>query len=111
MKKKPIIETHGKVEGLKPTTLEQIWGHNELSRYGTVDENVYRQQVDEMSRTDLEAHARKLGVVIVESTTRLRDKLVKEFRTHQSLLYRPDSPKQPEITLDEKVKRILAEGR
>jgi hypothetical protein len=109
--KKPIMEAHGKVENTQPTMLEQVWGYNELARYGTMDEDVYRNQVDEMNRSDLETHARKLGVVVVESTTRLREKLFTAFRTYVSLVRKPaDLPKSKTIT-DSAALRVLAEGR
>lgn len=111
MKRKPIIETHGKVEG-KPTTLEQVWGFNDLAKYGTRDETTYRSQIDEYNRTDLEQHARRVGVVIVESTARLKEKLVTEFKSYHSLLNKPmsDIPLAKGEVSNE-VKRILAEGR
>jgi hypothetical protein len=111
MSEKTIIETHGKVESTVPTMLEQIWGYNELAKYGTKDEEVYRNQISDMNRTDLEAHARRVGVVIVESTGRLRENLLKEFRIYFNNLSHPAPlPKaQPNITAE--VQRILNEGK
>ena len=107
-----LIETHGKIEGA-PTTLEQVWGYNEMAKYGTLNEDVYKGQVDEMSRTDLESHARRLGVVIVESTARLRDILVTEFRRYKSLSRKPVSETKvaSSVAPSDIVKKILAEGR
>ena len=113
MSKKVKIETHGKIEGA-PTTLEQVWGFNEYAKYGTLDEEEYSAQVVEMNRTDLETHARKVGVVVVESTARLRDNLVREFRRYVTYLRKPetkavDSTSHP--TIPDDIKKILAEGR
>jgi hypothetical protein len=110
--KEQYIETHGKIEG-EPTTLDQVWGgFNEFSKYGTIKEPEYQSQLDEMNRTDLERHARNLGVIIVESSARLKDKLVLEFRRYVSQLRRPvedGPPSKPDI--NDEVKKILAEGR
>lgn len=107
---KPILETHGKDETV-PTTLEQIWGFNEMARYGTLDENEYRRQVQEMNRPDLESHARRVGVIIVESSARLQESLVKEFRSYVSLLRKPVNSIKSNPDISEEVRKILAEGR
>jgi hypothetical protein len=107
-----VMECHGKVETTQPTRLEQIWGgFNEMARYGTTDEGVYSAEVTEMNRSDLEAHARKVGVVIVEDSARLRDKLISEFRNYITYLNKPATvAKKPEAP-SEAVRKILAEGR
>lgn len=113
-KKKPIIETHGKVEEppkFQPTLLEQIWGDDNMTRYGTLDEEAYAKQVNEMTRSDLEAHARKVGVIIVESSIRLREKLLGEFRSYLHLVRRPVTPPSPHVVLNDAAKKVLAEGR
>lgn len=117
MPKKKFIETHGKVEEPKtqPTMLEQIWGYNELAKYGTMSEAEYTSQINQMNRSDLEAHARRHGVVVVEYTPRLREKLIGAFRTFVSSV-RPSTSETAaasgkELKVSEEVKRILAEGR
>jgi hypothetical protein len=112
-----LIETHGKEESKTPTTLEQIWGYNELGRYGTNDEKVYAEKIGEMNRAELERHARNVGVMIIESSARLKENLQKEFRNYFLLLNKPvktsthsaSSTTSPQI--DPEVKKILAEGR
>lgn len=109
-KQKKLKETHGKIEDGQPTMLEQVWGFNELARYNTLDEATYQQTLKDMTRTDLEAHARKLGVVVIESSARLQDKLFQEFRTYKAALKRPTS--KPVVNNPSpEVKKILAEGR
>lgn len=131
---KPIIETTGKIEDEEikpvpavvphapilpkriPRTLEETWGgFNEMSRYGTMDENEYKSKIRIMSRTDLESHARQLGIVIVESTSRLQDRLINTFQNYVATVKGPtdlvtgaDTGK-PVIT--DEIKNILAEGR
>lgn len=108
---KKLIETHGKSDG-GPTMLEQVFGgFNEFSKYGTVNENEYDTQLKEMTRADLESHARKMGTIIHEDSVRIKNDLLKEFRNYVAYLRKPTSKssKQPKISKD--IKSILAEGR
>ena len=114
--KKPLIEANGKIESATPKTqpmmLEQVWGgYNELARYNTTDAREYESKLNEMTRSDLENHARKLGVMVCESSLRLKDKLRQEFSNYITTIRRPyEDPKKPIIATDE-VRKILAEGR
>lgn len=109
-RKKKIIETHGKLENGQLTRLEQIWGFNELARYGTLSEDDYKKSLESMGRADLETHARKLGVVVVESSARLQHKLLQEFKNYKLSLCRPDNP-LPQTNSSKEVHKILQEGR
>jgi len=111
--KKTIIETHGKVEGeqFQHTLLEQVWGADDLSRYGTLEESDYAKRIDGMTRSDLEAHARQMGVVIVENSLRLKDKLVGEFRNYVALVRKPVAQSKTPIKASEAAMKVLAEGR
>lgn len=84
-----------------------------MAKYGTLDETVYRQQVEEMNRTDLENHARRVGVVVLESTARLRDSLLTEFRRYVTFLRKPVQPLKSTShpTIPDEVRKILQEGR
>lgn len=110
--KKPVVEAHGKEDSTQPTLLEQVWGFNDLSKYGTLDEAAYQRQLDEMNRTDLESHARKVGVIVVESTARLKGELVRAFANYVYYLRKP-APTAPtsKTEVTDEVRRILAEGR
>lgn len=108
---KKRVECHGKIEDGEITMLEQVWGFNEFAKYGTKDEEEYRRQVMEMNRTDLEKHARKVGVIIVESSARLQESLFKAFRQYSGSLSRPKQPKQSKTSLSKEVRKILAEGK
>lgn len=110
MSKKKLIEATGKEESLEPTTLEQIMGFNELSRYNTMEASVYENQLGDMNRTDLEAEARRVGAIIVEDTTRLRNGLKKEFEAYVNTLRKPKHITRP-ITLSKEAENILKEGR
>jgi hypothetical protein len=109
-KLKPI-EAHGKIESEKPTTLEQCWGSNEMAKYGTINEQEYAAQIEEMNSTDLHAHARKVGVVVVESVARLRTNLLSEFRSYVTYLHAPATQASAPTKSSKEVQAILNEGR
>lgn len=116
-KKHQILECNGKSEPEQkpfiPTTLEAVWGYNELSRYSTVDEQEYRALLMDMSRADLENHARKHQVSIVESSDRLREKLMNQFNGYVASLKKPLNQKLAKVPVSqlEQARKILAEGR
>lgn len=110
MPKKKLIEATGKEETFEPTTLEQIIGFNQLSRYNTVEASVYEETLKEMNRTDLEAEARRVGTIILEDTERLRNSLLKDFNAFISSLNKPKHITKP-IKITKEVEKILQEGR
>lgn len=116
MDKDKQIETSGKEDTTKLTQLEQIWGLNEMGRYGTSDLEAYSSKLNDMNRPELERHARSVGVLVVESSARLKENLQKEFRNYFLLLHKPSktstgvhSTSNPKVA--DEVKKILAEGR
>jgi|WetSurMetagenome_2_1015567.scaffolds.fasta_scaffold539404_2 hypothetical protein len=109
--KKPVIETHAKEETFAPTLLEQVWGSTDLSRYGTLNEPEYITQVESMTRADLETHARKMGVVVVENSLRLRDKLISEFRNYICQLQQKPAITKSNTKVSDAALKVLAEGR
>jgi hypothetical protein len=113
MAKKKISElnqTHGKVDGVKPTTLDQIWGDTGLSKYKTLDENEYSRQLSELSKTDLQAHAASLGIIPIDNRETLTSRLIKEFRRHVSAYTVPNQQiKSTKLSL--KALNILKEGK
>jgi hypothetical protein len=111
MAKKKIIETHGKVAETQPTHLEQVWGFNEHSKYGTTDEKVYESRLNEMTRADFETEARRHGTIIAESTARLKENLLRDFRIYVSLLTKPANRPISKEKPDAAALKVLAEGR
>ena len=109
----PTIEAHGKLEDDKfqPTMMEQVWGHGDTSRYGTLDPEEYLSKINGMTRADLEAHARLMGVVIVEHTARLRDKLLADFHNYVALVRKPLESPKPQGKVNAAALSVLAEGR
>lgn len=106
-----LSQAHAKVETTQLTSLDQIWGFNEISRYGTVDEEEYKARLTNMTRADLENHARSIGSIVVESSERLRDSLLKQFRAYVLSLKKPVSQNPSKIKISPEVQKILNEGR
>ena len=109
---KKQININGKVDDGKPTLFDQLFGNNNGdSKYGTVDEEIYESQVNEMTRSDLELHARKLRIGLVPETDRLRRNLIAEFRGYVSTLRRPNVDLPQSNKPSKQLEKILAEGR
>ena len=113
---KNIKQAHGKQENGKfePRTLDQVWGDTGLGKYNTFDADVYRDKLDNMAKTDLQAHATKIGLVPIDNRSTLTQRLVREFRTHVNS-FKPHELSGSKTTdptnIPEKVKKILEEGR
>ena len=108
--KKEVLQTHGKVEETVPTTLDQVWGDNGQSKYGTFNEKEYKDKISGMTRSDIQTHATKLGVVPVANREMLEKRLVKEFQKHKNL-YNAPAQAADNTRLSQASKDILAEGR
>jgi hypothetical protein len=76
------IEIDGKIASNKPTALEQIWGSDGLSKYGTMDMDVYTAKLDDMLPVDLQNHARDIGLRPDAEPHVLRERLMNEFLRH-----------------------------
>lgn len=104
-------QAHGKAENFQPTTLDQIWGDTGTSKYGTMDKVVYEQQLQEMNKADLQAHATKVGLVPVDDRNRLIKRLLHEFTLHVDAYRHPSAPAKAPVVVSSEVAKILAEGR
>ncbi len=112
MPKKKQIQTNGQVQDDKPTTLDEIWGYNAHAKYGTTDEDKYKEELNGMDRADLESHARLVGVTIPEGLDRLKGNLIRAFRVHVHSLQRPPPPlRTAPVKMDKTLEKILAEGK
>lgn len=111
-KLKSLSQTHGKVEGVRPTTLDQIWGDTGMSKYGTFDAAVYRAQLSEMTKADIRVHARKMGIVPIDNREMLTKSLMRQFNLHVANYNRPQQNISPALkTVPKEVLDILAEGK
>lgn len=85
-KQKPaLIEINGREDSKTAfTTLDQVWGKDISEKYGTLDESVYRDRLNEMGRTELWQHCTKIGLPPHDNLTGLKQKLMVAFRQHLS---------------------------
>ena len=111
--RKEQMEIHGKLDSKDGefTRLEQIWGFNELSKYGTLNEEEYQKNLLEMSKIDLQAHAREIGIVPIDSVERLTQNLMREFKNYVFYLHKPIKAKVAPKNPTKSIKNILSEGR
>jgi oligoribonuclease NrnB/cAMP/cGMP phosphodiesterase (DHH superfamily) len=103
-----LIQTHAQVES--PRTLDQVWGDTGESKYKTLDLTEYQKYLKELTKSDLQAHAIKVGLIPIDNREVLAKRLEKEFNKHVSL-YRPAPKTKNDIKLSKTAKDILAEGR
>jgi hypothetical protein len=72
-----LNQTHGKIE--KPLTLNQVWGDDGKSKYGTLDAEKYSDYLNDLNKSDLQAHAVKIGLVPIDDrnslVTRLKNRI------------------------------------
>ena len=108
---KNLSQTHGKEEKYEPTTLDQIWGDVGLSEFGTMQEEVYENQIDDMNMSDLQTHASRVGIIPVDNRATLRERLVREFRKHVNSFRKPVDASPPSGPPDKETMKILSEGR
>ncbi len=108
---KKLSQAHGKVEEFQPTTLDQIWGDDGTSTYGTLDEGVYQTRLDDMNMSDLQSHASRVGIIPIDNRSMLKDRLIREFRKHASAYKKPVDQSTPESPVPKDIMKILSEGR
>ena len=111
-KMQSLSQAHGKEEQFKPTTLDQIWGDDGTSEYQTMDANVYKGQLDDMNKSDLQNHASKRGLVPVDDRRLLTERLIEQFRKHVNQYRIPqDLVDNSYDDLDPEIRKILGEGK
>ena len=111
-----LSQVHGKLEKPQFTTLDQLWGDTGISKYKTLDASEYVNQLKEMQKTDLHAHAVDIGIIPVDDRETLVKRLIKEFNRHTAEYQRPTNlAKQAELNnkkpVDQNILNILSEGR
>jgi hypothetical protein len=104
-----LNQTHGKVENRK-VTLNQIWGDDGRSKYGTLDPVEYDSYLKGLVKSDLQAHAIKIGLIPIDNRETLVKRLKQEFVKHVSQFnVRPNINNAKSIS--KQAKDILSEGR
>ena len=108
---KSLSQTHGKEETkTRPTTLDQIWGDTGVSKYGTMDESTYAEEISSMSKSDLQAHASTVGIIPIDNREMLSPRLMREFKKYVASYNTPVEKKRG-VALSKAARAILAEGR
>ena len=104
-----LSQTHGKVER-RSMTLDQVWGDTGNNKYGTLDPKKYEDQINNMNKSDLQAHATKVGLVPIDDRNNLISRLKREFNKHVSIFTQAQTDKKNNKT-SKIAKDILSEGR
>lgn len=106
-----LSQVHGKDENsFKPSTLDQIWGDDGEGKYNTLNELQYKSHLEELNKTDLHAHASKIGIIPIDNRELLEQRLVREFKKHVSS-YQTPSAKKKETIISKAASDILKEGK
>jgi hypothetical protein len=110
-KVKDLSQTHGKVDDFTPTTLDQIWGDDGTSKYGTLNEGEYLNKLNAMTKSDIYLHASKLGIVPVDDRSRLKKTLLNDFKKHVAKFKMPTQSDDSQEQLPKNIREILEEGK
>jgi len=110
-----MSQAHGKLEKPVYSSLDQIWGDSGIQKYGTFDEEEYIRQLKDMTKSDIQAHANKLGLIPIDNRTELEKRLIKEF-VHHKIKYTATVPENLQINniegnLSPDIRKILSEGK
>lgn len=108
---KNLSQTHGQAEEFTPTTLDQIWGDDGTSKYGTIDEAEYLNKLNGMTKSDIYLHASKLGIVPVDDRGRLEKTLLNDFKKHVAKFKMPSQADESNEKLPKNIREILEEGK
>ena len=92
------------------TTLDQIWGDTGLGKYGTHDPAEYKTYIYSLNKSDLQAHAQKVGLLPSDNTPVLLSRLEREFARHVMAFSAPVE-KKAKGKASAAVLKILSEGR
>ena len=106
-----MMQTHAKEEQFEPTTLDQIWGDDGNTKYGTTDEATYLNKLQDMDKSDLQSHAGFVGIVPVDDREILTKKLIQAFKKYVSGFQKPVTPINPPPNVTDEIAKILAEGK
>ena len=105
-----LSQTHGKIEDTQYKTLDQIWGDDGSSKYKTSNLEDYLNYLSELNKSDLQNHAKKIGLVPIDNRETLSKRLEAEFRKYISMFNLPKNSENL-VNLDKKSKDILSEGK
>ena len=111
-KKEEMQQTHAKDEKFEPTTLDQIWGDTGMTKYGHLDQEKYEKSLKEMTKSDMQSEAHRIGIIPIDNRDQLEKRLIVEFQKYCSAFVKPSTAKgQTNPNISEEGLRILREGR
>lgn len=109
------MESMSQVDGMtrdeehEPATLDQVLGDDGVSKYKTLNNDVYKEVLENMSKADLKNEAIRVGLLPIDNILQLRIRLLREFTAHVSSYKRPKiSIHTPQLSDD--ARKILEEG-
>jgi hypothetical protein len=105
-----LSQTHGKLEDTQYKTLDQIWGDDGSSKYKTLNLDDYLNYLSELNKSDLQDHAKKIGLVPVDNRETLTKRLASEFKKYMSMFRLPKNSTNL-VNLDKQSKDVLSEGK
>ena len=105
-----LSQTHGKLEDTQYKTLDQIWGDDGSSRYKTSNLDDYLNYLSDLNKSDLQDHAKKIGLIPIDNRETLTKRLEAEFRKYMSMFKLPKNLDHS-VSLDKKSKDVLSEGK
>ena len=105
-----LSQTHGKLENTQYKTLDQIWGDDGSTKYKTSNLEDYLLYLKDLNKSDLQDHAKKIGLIPIDNRETLTKRLESEFRKYMSMFKLPKNSENL-VNLDKKSKDILSEGK
>ena len=111
-KKEEMQQTHAKEEKFEPTTLDQVWGDTGMTKYGHLDQEKYEKSLKEMTKSDMQSEAHRVGIIPIDNREQLERRLVLEFQKYSTAFIKPSTVKnQTHPQISEEGLKILREGR
>ena len=108
-----LTETDGMAveeEKYEPSSLDQVWGDDGLSKYNTLDQKKYDEKLGDMSKADLKQEAIRVGLLPIDNMEQLKLRPQKQFKVHASSYKRPFKTYTP-TKVSKEVQKILDEGK
>tara|TARA_Y100000310_G_C20582366_1_gene763650 strand:- start:763 stop:1152 length:390 start_codon:yes stop_codon:yes gene_type:complete len=117
--KKKNVKTLSQTDGMikddgqefVPSTLDQVFGDDGVSKYSTLDSDVYSQVLANMSKSDLKAEAVRCGLLPIDNVEQLVSRLKREFTAHVSSYKRPSVEIRHIDDISPEARSILEEGK
>jgi hypothetical protein len=97
-------------EEFVPSTLDQVFGDDGTAKYKTLNNEVYEQVLNNMSKADMKSEAIRVGLLPIDNVDQLKNRLMREFTAHVSSYKRP-SIKIQDTPVSDESRKILEEGR